>query len=99
MFMPNYKSIQYVYRGCVLHHLIRLMKDKLLPKESQLILLHCGVGVAAPMEFEKLAVYFQLDTPEITEQYYNEAIQKTRAAIPGSELENWIASYEPVECS
>jgi len=49
------------------------------------------------MEFDELAVYFKSGTPEIAEQYYNKAIQKTRAAIPGSELEYWIASYEPVE--
>jgi len=96
MFVQSCDTVLYIYRKRVLHYLMLLMKKVLLPEERTLILLHCGVGTAAPMEFNRLAKYFHLDTSKITEQRYNEAVQKTRAAIPGSELEKWIASYEPV---
>ena len=96
MFVQSCDTVRYIYRNCVLHYLMLLMRKVLLPEERQLILLHCGVGTTAPMEFDKLSEYFQLDTSKITEQHYNKAIEKTRAAIPGSKLEKWIASCTPV---
>jgi len=96
MFERNYGAIQYIDRERVLRHLLQIMIKELLPKERQMIFLRCGLAIAEPMEFDQLAARFQLGTPVIAEEYYNKAIQKTRAAIPGSKLEKLISGYKSI---
>ena len=96
MFGENYEACQYTDRNLVLRLLTRLMEEELLKEERNIIYLHCGIGVGSPMGFSEITSYLRFDSLESTKLYYNKAIQKTRSAIPGSELEALIAGYRPL---
>lgn len=95
MFTQKYESYRYVNKDRVLLRLTQLIEKVLLSQERQLIYLYCGMENEEPMKFHELAEHFKLGSAELAEQRYNEAVNKTRAAIPGSELEYCIAGYIP----
>jgi len=96
MLGENYEACKYTDRNLVLRLLTRLMEEELLKEERNIIYLHCGIGVESPMGFSEITSYLRFDSLESTKLYYNKAIQKTRSAIPGSELEALIAGYRPL---
>ena len=96
MYLQTHDSVRYVDKGCVLYHLVSLMEKELSPKERKIIYCYCGMNVEAPMGFGKLADHFRFDSLEHARHSYHEAVRKTRAAIPGSELERWVASFQSV---
>ena len=96
MITKEYTTFQYIDRGLVLRYLTRLMKKELHPKERNLIYCHCGIGVDAPMGWKELASHCKFASPKVAKERYLRAIEKTRAAIPGSELNELIAGYNPV---
>lgn len=74
--------------------LLKLMQEHLPPVENQIVLLHCGMSAyGRPVDFSALAQMFQLASAGEAEAIYRAAVIKTRLAIPGSPLENWIVSY------
>ena len=78
----------------VLRYLRELMQTTLTPVEDQLVMLHCGMYTRGkPVNFAGLARVFRLGSPQAAQALYRQAVRKTRAAIPGSALENWIACY------
>lgn len=95
MFVADYSAVRYTRKGKVLYFLGRLMQDALLPVEQRLILLRCGMGEDAPLSFAQLAKRLELSSSREAVRRYVQAVEKTRAAIPGSELSFWVASYEP----
>lgn len=95
MFAVEHTAVRYTKKGKVLYFLNQLMQDVLLPVEQELILLHCGVGEDAPLSFSQLAGRLELSSSKEAARRYLQAVEKTRAAIPGSELAFWVASYEP----
>lgn len=82
-----------VYRKYVLEYLRELMSETLSPAEETAVLLHCGIYTGAPVGFSKIAKLLQLYSAERAEELYCRAVRKTRAAIPGSRLENWLIGY------
>ena len=94
MYLQSHDSVRYVDRECVLYHLVSLMEKELSPKERKIIFCYCGMNVEAPMGFDKLADHFRFDSLKHARHSYHEAILKTRAAIPGSKLERWVASFQ-----
>ena len=89
---PN--PIRDTHAKYVLRYLRELMRTTLTPVEDQLIMLHCGMYTRGkPVNFAGLAHVFRLDSPQAARALYRQAVRKTRAAIPGSILENWIACY------
>lgn len=95
MFTTAHAAVRYTKKDKVLYCLDRLMQDTLLPLEQRLILLRCGVGEDAPLSFAQLAEQLALSSSKETARRYLHAVEKTRAAIPGSELAFWVASYDP----
>lgn len=95
MFTVEHTAVRYTKKGKVLYFLGRLMQDVLLPVEQELILLRCGVGENAPLSFAQLAGRLALGSSGEAVRRYLQAVEKTRAAIPGSELAFWVASYDP----
>lgn len=95
MFAVEHTAVRYTKKGKVLYFLDRLMQDVLLPVEQKLILLHCGVDEDEPLSFAQLAGRLELSSSKEAARRYLQAVEKTRAAIPGSELAFWVASYEP----
>lgn len=95
MFQTTYAAVQYTSRREVLHHLAVLMRVALRPAERRTVLLHCGIGVAQPMPFQDIAAALAMPTPGHAQACYVRAVQKTRAAIPGSKLERYVAYYAP----
>jgi len=83
-------GIDYVHRGYVLRFLVALMKQVLSVKERKLIFLRCGFWVAAPLDYHDLASRLKFGTPQSAEKCYYNAIEKTRTAIVGSDLESLI---------
>ena len=96
MFTKEHTAFQYTDRIFVLRYLTRLMKKVLHPKERDLVYCHCGIGVDVPMGWQELASHCKFASPEIAEKCYYRAIEKTRAAIPGSELDELVAGYNPI---
>ena len=96
MITKEYTAFQYTDRGLVLRYLTRLMKKELHPKERSLVYCHCGIGVDVPMGWKELASHCKLDSPKVAKERYFIAIEKTRAAIPGSELDELVIGYNPV---
>ena len=90
MTMSFHTGIDYVHRGYVLRFLVALMKQVLSVKERKLIFLRCGFWVASPLDYRDLANRLKFGTPQSAEACYHSAIQKTRAAIAGSEVESLI---------
>lgn len=82
-----------VYRKYVLKYLRELMSEILNDSEETVILLHCGILTGAPVDFAEIARSLRLYSAENAEELYCRAIRKTRAAIPGSKLENWLVGY------
>lgn len=95
MFAPEHTAVRYTKRNTVLYFLGRLMRDALLPAEQRLILLRCGVGEDVPLSFAQLARRLELGSAKEAACRYAQVVEKTRAAIPGSELAFWVASYDP----
>ena len=95
MFNKEYTAFQYTDRVFVLRYLTRIMKKELHPKERNLVYCHCGIGIDAPMGWQELASRYKLASPEIAKEHYHRAIEKTRAAIPGSELDELVVGYNP----
>ena len=80
---------KYVYR-----FVRELMRQTLTETEDQLVMLHCGIYTKGKiMSFAQLAELFSLDNAQEAKRIYQEAIRRTRAAIPGSKLEFWINCY------
>lgn len=78
----------------VLSYLRKLMQAVLTALEYQIVMLHCGMYTKGqPVNFSVLAQTFHLSSPQEAAAIYQEAVRKTRAAIPGSQLENWIVCY------
>lgn len=95
MFQTDDKAVRYTNRGEVLHQLSILMHTALCPAERRAVLLHCGVGMAQPLPFQDIASVLAMPSPGHAKACYVRAIQKTRAAIPGSRLERYVAYYTP----
>ncbi len=89
-------AFQYTDRGRVLHHLAVLMRRVLSANERRALLLHCGVGVEYPQQFDQIALQLALPSPQAAQASCQAAVQKTRAAIPGSRLERYLARYTPL---
>ena len=95
MTLSDYNPTGIIYHKSAVRYLRELMHANLSPLEEQLVLLHCGMEAArCPMSFAALAELFHLDSAGEAETRYREAIAKTREAIPGSALENWLLSYQ-----
>lgn len=76
-------------------HYDAVNKDKiLLPEDRKLILLHCDVGIKAPLSFTVLSRQLYMGSSRETSRRYIEAVEKVRNAIPGSQLAFWVASYD-----
>ena len=90
------RSYQYTDKNLVLHYLMQILNDELLPSERKIIYLFCGMELEKPMEFREISGFLKIETPEMVERFYNDAVQKTHAAIPGSKLERLVAPYTPI---
>ena len=95
MFPITDKAVQYTIRKEVLFHLAALMRAALCPAERHTILLHCGIGASHPLPFQDIAAILAMPSPGYAQACYIRAVQKTRAAIPGSNLERYVAYYTP----
>ncbi len=82
-----------VYRKYVLKYVQELMGEALNPVEETAVLLHCGILTGDPVSFSKIAKLLKLYSAEGAEELYDQAVRKTREAIPGSKLENWLIGY------
>ena len=83
-----------VCRKQLIFSLLRLMRRVLIPNDYKLILMRCGMDDAPGlMEFDELALFFGLPSPGCAQRRYERAVDRVRAAIPGSEVERWIGSY------
>lgn len=82
-----------VYRKYVLEYVRELMSEVLSPAEETAVLLHCGILTGDPAGFSEIAQLLQLYSAKRAEDLYDQAVRKTRAAIPGSKLENWLIGY------
>lgn len=82
-----------VYRKYALKYVQELMGETLNPTEETAVLLHCGILTGDPVSFSEIAKLLQLYSAERAEELYNRAVRKTREAIPGSKLENWLIGY------
>lgn len=94
MMLLFYNPIRAVHQKYVLRYLRELMCSCLTPLEDQLVMLHCGMYTGGRIvSFERLAEVFKLPSPFAAEEAYRQAVIKTRRAIPGSRLENWLICY------
>jgi|GEM_PF-1524995 len=82
-----------VYRKYALKYVQELMGEALNPAEETAVLLHCGILTGDPVNFSEIAKLLQLYSAERAEELYCQAVRKTRMAIPGSWLENWLIGY------
>lgn len=82
-----------VHEKYVMQYLRALMKATLTYTENQVVLLHCGLCTGDPVSFLEIARTLWLASEKEAQQIYYQAVRKTREAIPGSTLENWIISY------
>lgn len=82
-----------VYRKYALEYLRELMSGILAPAEEMAVLLHCGIHTGDPVDFSGVAKLLRLCSAERAEELYCQAVRKTRTAIPGSKLENWLIGY------
>ena len=82
-----------VYRKYALQYVRELMGEVLSATEETIVLLHCGIFTGDPITFWEIAKLLQLHSVERTEELYERAVRKTRAAIPGSKLEKWLIGY------
>lgn len=101
MIIPNIDPAHLVFRNEVVSQLILLIQTALSYSDVKLIFLHCGLacgfaGRLDPMDFDELAEYLGFESVQETEKLYYDAIERARKAIYGSELENWILSYNQV---
>ena len=96
MFIASVDPVNVVYEKQAAYYAMVLMEEVLSSEENKLVLLHCGLGEEpSPMSFYKLAKFFHT-TESAAKNSFRNAIEKTRSAIPGSMLENWILSYRTV---
>ena len=86
-------AVQYVERGRVLSLLFDLMGTALSVRERRALLLRCGFGLDGPMPFGRVAKTLDLPSPRYARAFYDQAVDKTRQAIPGSELEIYLTRY------
>lgn len=92
-------AVQYVERGRVLSLLFELMGTALSAGEHRAVLLRCGFGLDEPMPFGQIAKVLDLPSPRYARAFYDRAVDKTRQAIPGSELEGYLTRHAlPLEC-
>ncbi len=82
-----------VYRKYTLKYVRELMGEALNPAEETAVLLHCGILTGDPVSFSEIAELLKLYSAERAEEVYDRAVRKTRKAIPGSKLENWLIGY------
>lgn len=54
---------------------------------------HLGVGTEVCFFIGLVASLLQLYSAESAEELYDQAVRKTREAIPGSRLETWLLGY------
>jgi len=103
--MENYMGTSYVgvnpRHVCHMHqmflHIMTLIDQVLTPIERHLVMLHCGLGESgAIVGFSELASTLSLRDATEARLGYRNAIIKIRKAIPGSEFENWVITYEKV---
>lgn len=83
-----------VYQKYTLEYLRELMSGVLSAAEEMAVLLHCGIHTGDPVSFSEIAKLLPLYSAERAEALYCQAVRKTRAAIPGSKLENWLIGYQ-----
>ena len=76
-----------VYRKYTLKYVQELMREALSPAEEAAVLLHCGVLTGEPVRFSEIAHILQLYSAEGAEEFYCQAVRKTRKAIPGSKAD------------
>lgn len=94
MMLTGYNPIRVVHVKYVLRYVRELMCSCLTPLEDQIVMLHCGMYTGGQIvSFEKLSEVFNLASPPEAEEIYRQAVIKTRCAIPGSRLENWLIGY------
>lgn len=85
-----------VYRKCALQYVRELMGEVLNTTEETVVLLHCGICTGDPITFLEIAKLLQLYSAERAEELYEQAVRKTRAAIPESKLAKWLIGYRMV---
>ncbi len=83
----------WVYRKYALQYVRELMGEVLNPTEETTVLLHCGILTGDPITFSEIAKLLQLYSAERAEELYEQAVRKTREAVPGSKLESWLMGY------
>ena len=95
MILTDHNPTGIIYHKYTVRYLLELMHLTLSPLEKRLVLLHCGMETGSrPVSFAKLAEVFHLSSAGEAEAIYRQAIARTREAIPGSALENWLVSYQ-----
>ena len=82
-----------IYRKYALQYVRELMGEVLSATEETVVLLHCGIFTGDPITFLEIAKLLQLHSVERAGELYEQAVRKTRAAIPGSKLEKWLIGY------
>lgn len=89
-------QIRLVHVKYVVYHLRELMRKVLTVEEDQVIMLHCGLLTdGRSVSFSVIADRLGLSCEQVRAVYQN-AVIKTRLAIPGSRLEHWINCYHRV---
>ena len=83
-------AVRYADRRKVLTLLSGLMRTALQVEERRALLLRCGFGQPRPLRFGEIAGLLCLTSPQAARSCYLHAIEKTRSAIPGSELERYL---------
>ena len=86
-------AVQYVERGRVLSLLFDLMGTVLSARERRALLLRCGFGLDGPMPFGQVAKTLDLSSPRYARAFYDQAVDKTRQAIPGIVMEVFLTRY------
>lgn len=94
MAFPNSDPAQTVYRKQLLCRLIELMERVLSERDRSIILVHCGIEDAGPMDYDGLSAYFGLNSAKEAAFQYQRAVNTVRAALAGSEAAVWIACYQ-----
>lgn len=82
-----------IYRKYALSYVRELMGEVLDSVEEAAVLLHCGILSGDPVAFSEIAELLKLSSAERAGEIYDQAIRKTRKAIPGSRLEHWLVCY------
>lgn len=97
--MVGNNPVRITHQKSVYLYVRELMRETLTEMEDQLVMMHCGIYTKGKVvTFSQLAEHFWLSNAQQAKAVYQNAVARTRAAIPGSRLEHWINCYHVSYC-